>query len=738
MQHGFLIFCLLVCRVSFGQDLSLNTFLPWFEKAEKQSIITVFQHSDYRLTEEKDSLGFRLIRYTFSKQTTALQPTLTFLIGDSTVEYLSIENSDQTVQRAITVQLKANRFRTLNADVNGNFITTVYDNDRVLVNQDYQAVDNPSGKGQIPSYGYRIYRKYGKFDTMNGEKLVMLSENGTSYLGIRENYKNGVLSGERIFYYPDGKIKRKENYQAGRLNGLVSDYDRQGQLVHSSTHSYHWKYGMEKWYDHQGKVVKTLQWQRDVPVGLEKQTFNGTVVGSIQYVKGVKQGPAKVPVYFDSYIQARYPLDTLNDEPFGIESVNFEHGLRTGKAVCMYFGSGDTMYTCYYKEGKLDSTYTRYGQNTAYFTTNYTNGLENGSRVFRIPSGPLKDTVYRIEPYKNGNLHGEMTQYYRKEEDQIFVDPDPGFHLEGSSSGYPKHVPGQWIPDYYMETYKDGVRNGPFIFWRDSGSYNKGTYVDGKLDGLNEAGMVFGKTWIKVSRHYDKGNRTGEWITENVYDSIVELETYDQNRKHGVYRKRVKGFTSEERVFNHDTLTFILYNEENGDFRYYETEEQNKEFIQLKCKSRIGDTISIYRYIIGIKDYSRKDTVLATVAHEIRKKPEIALVHLVDVEVTTPQFEKSGGYSNGKPDGIIFIKHKSANVLEQVVYENDSIVSYKYTRVDGLPYSGTFISATTGESISVKDGLRHGWSTWKNESGTEFFRMKYVKGSLRKGEASMP
>lgn len=735
MQRSFLIICLFVCHATFGQSLSLTNVLSWFEKADVQNIKTAFQTTDYRLVEEKDSLDLHLIRYAFLKPDVTFRFSITLLLGDSAVEHISIENSDQMSYQALTSQLKANGFRILNSDVNGDFITTVYDNDRVILNQDYQAVDHPSGKGQIPLYGYRVYRKYGKFDTMNGEKLVMLSDKGTSYLGIRENYKNGVLSGERIFYYPNGTVRRKENYQAGRLNGLVSDFNAEGQLIHSCTHSYHWKYGMEKWYNNEGKVVKTLQWQRDIPVGVEKQTFNGTVVESIPYVKGVKQGPAKVPIYFDAQIQAKYPLDTLNDAPFGIESVNFENGLKTGKAICMDYSSGDTMYTCYYKAGKLDSTYTRFGQHGTYYTTKYVDNFENGTRIFRIPSGPLKDTIHRIEPYKNGKLHGVVTQYYRKEEDQVLVDPDPHSHVEGSHSGYPKFIPGQWLPDYYFETYVDGVRNGPYLFQRDSMSYNKGTYLNGRSHGLNEGGMVFGEKWIRVIRHYDNGARTGEWITEDVFDSIVEVEHYDQNRKHGVYRKTVKGFTSEERVFNQDTLTYIIYNQKNGNYRSYETEARNQEFMRVKCKIGTGDTTSMYRYVTGIKEYIRKDTVLATVAREIRNKPEMALKLLVDVEVTTPEFEKSESYDGGKLDGIVLITHRDAKVSEKLVYRNDSIVSSEYTSSDDQePYSGTFISATTGESISVKDGLRHGWSVLYFPDHSGFQRTKYVKGIAKKTE----
>src|SRR6218665_2678356 len=260
----------LVGTMVYGQVSSLESYLAWFNHGDTQTIKDNFKESDFHLINDKDSNDIHILKYVLLLPD--IKPSFTFLIGDSSLLQLTIENYNQNVHKSIISHIKSNKFKNINADVNGDFITTVYDNGQFIFCQDYQVIDNPSGKGQIPYYRYRMYRKYGPFDELNGEKTVTFSQDGLAYVGIRENYKNGVLSGERTFYYPNGTIKRKENYQAGRLNGLVSDFDPEGRLTHSVTHSYHWKYGMEKWYDGQGKLVKTLQWQRDVPIGSEKYT----------------------------------------------------------------------------------------------------------------------------------------------------------------------------------------------------------------------------------------------------------------------------------------------------------------------------------------------------------------------------------------------------------------------------------------------------------------------------------
>ena len=292
MRQLLPIFFLFSCLSSFGQNSLLNHAISWFSKTDQTTVDNYLKISSYRLIGEKDSLDLHLFTYSLVKTENGTQPFIHILLGDSALEFISIDTYGAQGQQTVVAGLKSGRFKSIGTHINGNFITTTYDNGNFLIQEDYEAVANPLGKGEIAYFRYRIFRKYGQFDRLNGEK-IRLTEEG---LKIAENYKNGMLEGQRTIYFPDGTIKRTENYRAGRLNGIASDYNKHGKVIHSSTHSYHWKYGMEKWYNHEGKLVKSLQWQRDVPTGIEKQTFNGITIGSVSYINGSRQGLARIPV----------------------------------------------------------------------------------------------------------------------------------------------------------------------------------------------------------------------------------------------------------------------------------------------------------------------------------------------------------------------------------------------------------------------------------------------------------
>lgn len=726
------ILFLFSCLISLGQNSLLTTAISWFSKTERSTIDNYLKNYSYQFIGEKDSLDLHSLIYSVVKTENGTQPFMKLLLSDSALEFISVDTYGVQGQQTVVTGLKNGRFKSIGTAINGNFITTTYDNGTFLIHEDYEAVPNPLGKGEIAYFRYRIFRKYGKFDSMNGEKIQLAQEG----LKIAENYKNGVLDGQRTIYFPDGTIKRTENYRAGRLNGIASDYNEQGKLIHSSTHSYHWKYGIEKWYNRDGKLVKSLQWQRDIPTGTEKQTFNGIPIGSVTYVKGVKQGPAKVPVYYDPYIKANYPLDTLNDEPLAIEAVAYDKGLKSGKAVCTYFNEPDTMYTAYYKAGQLDSTFSRYGQNGILYTTTFLNGLEHGKRIFRIPSGPLKDTIYRIENYQNGKLHGHTTQYYQKESDQLFTDPDPGIHLGKRSPGTTE-IPGEWVKITRQENYTNGVRNGESVSRKDSRNYSIQNYVNGVLEGKQESSMELNGKWIKITGSYKNGIKTGEWITENLTDNVVVTENYLNNQKQGTGTKTVKDRLTEKRFFHDGILIHIKSFHENGDYTSFDSDEtEANDSVIVAYAKKSGDTTSLICYSFSRTEFPRKDTMLILLVDKIMAAPTENIASSGLQQFTTPTFHTAILLKNGKMDGQQTIMHREANVMEKLQYKDGTLLSSEYRQYENAkdtgPYSGVFFSDYSHEKIAVKDGLRHGWCVEYDKSGKETGRSKYVKGIVKK------
>ena len=726
MRQLLPIFFLFSCLSSFGQNSLLNHAISWFSKTDQTTVDNYLKISSYRLIGEKDSLDLHLFTYSLVKTENGTQPFIHILLGDSALEFISIDTYGAQGQQTVVAGLKSGRFKSIGTHINGNFITTTYDNGNFLIQEDYEAVANPLGKGEIAYFRYRIFRKYGQFDRLNGEK-IRLTEEG---LKIAENYKNGMLEGQRTIYFPDGTIKRTENYRAGRLNGIASDYNQHGKVIHSSTHSYHWKYGMEKWYNHEGKLVKSLQWQRDVPTGIEKQTFNGITIGSVSYINGSRQGLARIPVYLDPHTEANYPLDTLNDAPLGIEEVVYDMGLKTGKAVCTYFNTTDTMYIAYYKAGQLDSTFSRYEQNgILLYTATFSNGLEDGERIYRVPSGPLKDTVYRIEQYQNGKLNGPTTQYYQKESDQSVADPGI-------------YSPVAWGKITRQENYTDGIRNGDFIYQKDAENYTFQYYADGVLDGKQEYSMVSDGKQFKTTGFYEKGVKTGEWITEIPKDPVILTEHYEDNKRHGDFKKTIKGFCTEERFFESDTLKQLSFYKEDSSYSIYSIKYlKKKDSVQVTCQTKDPEKEIIFSSIFGISKYGQKDTVLTTLANLMRSDINAKGYLNGCFTTTTANYELFGCWIDGKPVGEIEIIHFDSGIFEYLTYKNNTLVKSYYTQIitcTDEPYSGTFISATNGNKISVKNGLRHGWCVEYDTSGKELRRMKYVKGMLKKAIERKP
>lgn len=723
MRQLLQIFFLCSCFISFGQNFLLNHAISWFSKTDRTTIDNYLKNSSYQFVSEKDSLDLNLFTYSLVKTENGTQPFIHILLGDSTLEFISIDTYSQGKQMIVS-GLKSGRFKSIGTAINGNFITTTYDNGNFLIQEDYEAVANPLGKGEIAYFRYRIFRKYGQFDSMNGEKIRYTEEG----LKIVENYKNGLLDGQRTIYFPNESIRRTENYRSGRLNGTASDYTPEGKLVHSTTHSYHWKYGLEKWYNNEGKLVKSLQWRRDIPTGVEKQTFNGVTIGSVSYINGSRQGPAKIPVYFDPHTEANYPLDTLNDAPLGIEDVAYDKGLKSGKAVCTYFNTTDTMYVAYYKAGQLDSTFSRYEQNgILLYTATFSNGLEHGKRIYRIPSGPLKDTVYRIEQYQNGKLNGPTTQYYQK------AGPDQGIY-----------APETWEKVTRHENYTDDLLNGDFINQKDTENYTFQHYVNGFLAGKQEYSTVSDGKQFKTTGFYENGIKTGEWITEIPADHVILTEHYEGNKRHGDFRKTIKGFKSEERFYIHGMLQRLRCFERNSDYRLYTLDfTKNNDSVSVLSEIAANDTFCLKSYRFKIDENLWSDTILTTLVNSIENDPETTDQSLNGrFALKTSDYQKNGNYKNGKEVGKIGILHADAGVLESLIYENNSLISSYYTHKaisEDQPYSGKFISAITGEKISIKDGLRHGWCVeYDKSSGKEIRRTKYVKGMLKKAIERKP
>ncbi len=148
MRQLLPIFILLLCHAASGQSSLLNTALLWLKKTDRQTMDSYLNASGYRLTGEQDSLHFHQGTYSLPKTENGTQRFIDFVLSDSILEFISFDSYTHQEQQAALSGLKSGRFQLIGTTINGNFITSTYDNGTILVQQDYEAIPNPSGKGE--------------------------------------------------------------------------------------------------------------------------------------------------------------------------------------------------------------------------------------------------------------------------------------------------------------------------------------------------------------------------------------------------------------------------------------------------------------------------------------------------------------------------------------------------------------------------------------------------------------
>jgi antitoxin component YwqK of YwqJK toxin-antitoxin module len=264
----------------------------------------------------------------------------------------------------------------------------------------------------------------------------------TSIVYIKSNYKNNLLDGEYIRYYlggdhgflkgkGDGLIDRKCFFKNGLLEGEYIKY-------HNSKDSYCIR---KRCFYKQGKLCGLfIQYYK---------FFQGVSIKCF-YINGVKEGPYTEyscindenkeygPVELETY------YSSLEYKPSRKKGASNER--MNGYYIRYYGGVGDrNIYSlCFYKNGKLEGSFTEY----------YSNG------------------AVKIECfYKNGKKHGEYIKRFN------FYNHNGIGNIQ--------------IKKYFQH----GKLNGPYIsYYKDGSIYRKCNYVakigengnfkDGKIEGL--------------------------------------------------------------------------------------------------------------------------------------------------------------------------------------------------------------------------------------------------------------
>lgn len=93
---------------------------------------------------------------------------------------------------------------------------------------------------------------------------------------MTENYNDkGILEGEKLVYYENGKVAEKATYVNGEIDGISTWYTEKGTLLKEFTYKNGQLHGMAKYYDIDSKLLAEGNYRNDKKYGTWKYYENG-------------------------------------------------------------------------------------------------------------------------------------------------------------------------------------------------------------------------------------------------------------------------------------------------------------------------------------------------------------------------------------------------------------------------------------------------------------------------------
>ena len=101
---------------------------------------------------------------------------------------------------------------------------------------------------------------------------------------MTENYDDqGVLQGEKLVYYENGKIAEKAIYVNGQIDGVSTWYSENGNILKEFNYKNGLLHGIAKYYDIDGKLIAEGVYRNDKKHGVWKYYENGQLTEEKDY-----------------------------------------------------------------------------------------------------------------------------------------------------------------------------------------------------------------------------------------------------------------------------------------------------------------------------------------------------------------------------------------------------------------------------------------------------------------------
>lgn len=390
-----------------------------------------------------------------------------------------------------------------------NGCATFYDSSETKTNEVFFVDGKRQGESLWFYPNGKIKKKLIYEDDRENGIAFLLDSNG--FVIIEEEYSNGYLRDVKKYnqldengnktgvwraYFPNGQIKSETSYKEGLKDGLSKEYDKDGKLLSINTMSK----GNEA-SDPGGIVI----------IDLYKEYFDN---GEVRLIGGLNKGK-KSGIYREydregnlvrAYI---YKLDTLLSEGmllaggiFTDEWINYYPDGTIKSKGSFNNGLKDGKWIYYYPDGKKEQE------------GKFKENVLNGSWVWYYSNGQIKKTE---QFNRKGLLEGELIEY-----DSLGNEITKGEYYNGLQEG-------SWF--YHVGDFKEvgsfigGAKDGQWIHYYQNGKIAfRGNYSDGEAKGKH---YYYHQNGIKKKiGKYAGGQKHGIWRTFSDKAEIIETIHY--------------------------------------------------------------------------------------------------------------------------------------------------------------------------------------------------------------------
>ncbi|MDR0700329.1 MAG: hypothetical protein LBG28_14110 [Tannerella sp.] len=359
-----------------------------------------------------------------------------------------------------------------------------------------------------------------------------------------KHYSDGLLHGEVIEYYSDGKtVKTHAVMKNGKPDGVAERFSQDGKKTYEKDMKEGVADGYERNYADDGTVVFETFYRNGK---IDGQTFSITSHGTPNEVKttssykdGTQDGEF-LAVYADGSVKTKgaykngkkdgqweaFKRDGKHDGPTEV----YDNG-NVVKRTTYYTDNSISTETHFNAEKKKHGTEKEYAFDGGHLIReqNFVNGKLLGKQMRRVSSNQgvyLEHAIYSEEGQKDGEFTEIWEETGNMKAKGLYVkDKKQGVWLYGFPDN---RYPG---PE---EIYENGIRKSrkEYVVNESTGDY----FEESNYDDKNNLHGEYLATWVKSGKpktkgQYDKRLKQGVWITYDVNGKPLEESVYEKDNR---------------------------------------------------------------------------------------------------------------------------------------------------------------------------------------------------------------